>query len=58
MSESRMEALTSAAELVGAVLIAVGFFLWWLPAGFVVAGLELVGLGYWAAPVPQRGRRR
>lgn len=58
MSESKVEALTSAAELVGAVLIAIGFFLWWLPAGFIVAGGELVGLGWLLAPNPQRGRRR
>lgn len=57
MSESKMEAVTSLAELVGAVLIAVGFLLWWLPAGLVVAGLELIGLGYLAAPDAPRRRR-
>ena len=56
--DSKMEALTSAAELLGMVLIAVGFILWWLPAGLVVAGVELLVLGWFLAPVPQRGRRR
>ena len=57
MSDSGMEALTSVAELVGAVLIALAFFLWWLPAGLFVAGLELVGIGWLLAPTPP-GRRR
>lgn len=52
-----MDALTSVFEVVGAVLIAAGFFLWWLPAGLVVAGAELVGLGYLLAPAPRGGRR-
>lgn len=56
LSDSRLEAITSAVELAGAVLIAVGFFLFWLPAGFVVAGSELIGLSWFLAP--QRGRRR
>lgn len=53
-----MEALTSVAELVGAALIAVGMFLWWVPAGFIVTGLELIGLGWFLAPAPQPRRRR
>jgi hypothetical protein len=57
MSDSRVEALTSVAELVGAVLIALAFFLWWLPAGLFVAGVELVGIGWLLAPTPP-GRRR
>lgn len=57
MSDSGMEALTSVAELVGAVLIALAFFLWWLPAGLFVAGVELVGIGWLLAPTPP-GRRR
>lgn len=57
MSDSKMEALTSAAELVGAVLIALAFFLWWLPAGLFVAGVELVGVGWLLAPTPPRRRR-
>lgn len=57
MSDSMMEALTSVAELVGAVLIALAFFLWWLPAGLFVAGVELVGIGWLLAPTPP-GRRR
>lgn len=52
-----MDVFTSILEVVGAVLIAVGFFLWWLPAGLVVAGVELVGLGYLLAPAPRGGRR-
>lgn len=56
MSDKRMEWLTSVAELVGLALIAVGVFLWWLPAGLVVAGLELVGLGWLLAPTTP-GRR-
>ena len=57
MSDSKMEAVTSVAELVGLVLIAVGVFLWWLPAGLVVAGVELLGLGWLLAPTTP-GRRR
>lgn len=53
----RMEALTSLMEVAGAVTIAVGVGLAWLPGGLVVAGLELVGLGYLLAPTPP-GRRR
>ena len=53
-----MEALTSVAELLGAAMIAVGFTLWWLPAGLIVAGLELIGLGWFLAPAPQPRRRR
>ncbi len=56
MSESKMEALTSAAEVAGAVLIAVGFCLWFLPLGLIVGGGELVGLGWLLAPTA-RGRR-
>lgn len=51
------ETLTTLVELLGLVLIAAGVALAWLPAGLVVAGAELVGLGYLLAPdVP--GRRR
>lgn len=57
MPESKMEAATSLLELVGALLIAVGVALAWLPAGLVVAGVELIGLGYLLAPTPP-GRRR
>lgn len=57
MSESRREAVTTMIELVGAVLVAAGFLLWWLPAGLVVVGLELIGLGYLAAPDAPRRRR-
>lgn len=53
----RMEALTSLMEVAGGVTIAVGVGLAWLPGGLVVAGVELVGLGYLLAPTPQ-GRRR
>lgn len=51
------ETLTTLVELVGLVLVAVGVALAWLPAGLVVAGLELVGLSYLLAPEPP-GRRR
>ena len=57
MSDTKMEAITTVVELVGLVLIAVGFVLWWLPAGLIVAGLELVGLGWLLAPTTP-GRRR
>ncbi len=52
-----MDALTTALEVVGAAGIAVGFFLAWMPAGFMVAGAELVGLGYLLAPAARGGRR-
>ena len=57
MSDSKMEAVTSVLELEGLVLVAVGFVLWWLPAGLIVSGVELVGLGYLLAPTTP-GRRR
>jgi hypothetical protein len=53
----RMDALTSLMEVTGAVTIAVGVGLAWLPGGLVVAGAELIGLGYLLAPMPP-GRRR
>jgi len=52
-----MDAFTTVLEVVGAVVIAVGFFVFWVPAGLVVAGVELVGLGYLLAPAPRGGRR-
>lgn len=53
----RMDAVTTLMEVAGGVTIAVGVGLAWLPGGLVVAGLELVGLGYLLAPTPP-GRRR
>lgn len=53
-----MDALTSVMEVIGAVLIPVGAGLAWLPAGFVVAGVELIGAGYLLAPTQTRGDRR
>lgn len=54
MSQSKLEALTSAAEVVGGGLVAAGFCLWFLPLGLIVAGLELLALGYLAAPTGGR----
>ncbi len=51
------ETLTTLVELVGLVLIAVGVALAWLPGGLVVAGAELVGLGYLLAPEAPRRHR-
>jgi hypothetical protein len=58
MPESkRMEAVTSLLELAGGALLAIGSGLAWLPAGLLVAGVELIALGYMLAPTPP-GRRR
>ncbi len=54
-----MDKFTTALELLGAVLIVVGMFLWWIPAGFMTAGVTLVGLGLLLAPEPSsKGARR
>lgn len=38
--------LTTASELVGAALVTIGAVLMWLPAGIVVGGLLLIGIGW------------
>jgi hypothetical protein len=54
-----VDKFTTALELLGAVLIVVGMFLWWIPAGFMTAGVTLVGLGLLLAPEPSsKGARR
>lgn len=53
-----MDALTTVLEVVGAAGITVGAGLAWLPAGFMVGGATLVGLGYLLAPTQTRGGRR
>jgi hypothetical protein len=38
--------VTTLVELVGGALVAVGVGMWQIPAGLVVAGAELIAVGY------------
>jgi len=43
------EVLTTASEAIGTVLVVIGVSSWSIAAGFVVAGLALIGIGYLSA---------
>lgn len=43
------EALTTATEGIGTVLVVIGVSSWSIAAGLVVAGLALIGIGYLAS---------
>lgn len=46
---------TTVIELVGALLVAIGCGMAWLPLGLIVGGAMLVGIGYLAAGQPTVG---
>ena len=44
--------LADVIELMGLVAVAVGFFLWWVPLGFIVSGILLV---LWGVATTRKG---
>jgi hypothetical protein len=44
--------LADVIEMVGLIAVAVGFFLWWLPLGFIVSGILLV---LWGIATTRKG---